>query len=148
MIVGGEIKEPIDDSLGGLGARANIKGFAFEYMTSGRALVLGDPGPWMCAGMTGGTVYVRLNPEMNFDREAVKRRIGRGAKVAVLDISEKDKHSISELLVIYAGELRNSDQHREADRMESMMRHTWTGETAFVKVIPANQQVDQTIATE
>ncbi len=148
VIVGGEIKEPIDDTLGGLGARANIKGFAFEYMTSGRALVMGDPGPWMCAGMTGGTVYVRMNPEMNFDREAVKRRIGRGAKVAVLDISDKDKQSISELLGIYAGELRNSDQHPEADRMDSMMRQTWTGEAAFVKVIPANQQVDQTIATE
>ena len=26
-------------------------------MTNGRALVLGDPGPWICAGMTGGVVY-------------------------------------------------------------------------------------------
>ncbi len=148
VVVGGEIKETIDDTLGCLGARANIKGFAFEYMTSGRALVLGDPGPWMCAGMTGGQVYVKLTPEKNFDRAAVQRRIGRGAKVAVLDISEKDKQNIQEMLQIYVYELSNSDQHSEASRIEHMIHAVWTGAETFVKVVPTSQQVDQTIATE
>lgn len=148
IILGGEIKEPIDDTLGCLGARANIKGFAFEYMTSGRALVLGDPGPWMCAGMTGGVVYVKLTPDMGLDRDAIKRRIGRGANVAVADIHEKDKQSITELLKIYSEELAYSDQHAEADRIEGMIRDMWEEKAAFIKVVPTNQQVDQTIATE
>ena len=45
VVIGGEPAEPLDDSLGCLADRANIKGFAFEYMTDGRAVVLGDPGP-------------------------------------------------------------------------------------------------------
>ena len=30
-------------------------------MTAGRAVVLGDIGPWACAGQTGGRVYMRVN---------------------------------------------------------------------------------------
>ena len=43
VVFGGELTEPLRDDLGGIGARAHLKGYAFEYMTSGRALVLGDP---------------------------------------------------------------------------------------------------------
>ena len=75
VIIGGQIREPLDDSLGYIGARANVKGFLCEYMTAGRVLVLGDPGPWICAGMTGGSLYLRLQPEKNFDREAIRRRV-------------------------------------------------------------------------
>jgi glutamate synthase (NADPH/NADH) large chain len=117
-------------------------------MTSGRALVLGDPGPWMCAGMTGGTIYIRLRPDMNFDHAAVLRRIGRGANVAVLDLSEKDKQNIQELLTVYVSELANSDQHDEVTKYEQMIKDLWTGDVNFVKVIPKNQQVDQSVATE
>ena len=59
VVLGGEPAEPLDDARGCMVDRANAKGFAFEYMTSGRAIVLGDIGPWACAGMTGGRVYVR-----------------------------------------------------------------------------------------
>lgn len=148
IVIGGEIKQPVDDSLGCLGARANIKGFAFEYMTSGRALVLGDPGPWMCAGMTGGVVYVKLNPQMGLDRDAVLRRIGRGAKVAVAVLHDKDRQNIAELLTVYSHELRNSEQHLEAGRIDNLMHAMLRGETEFVKVQPVNMQVDQSIATE
>jgi hypothetical protein len=44
--LGGLIQQPLDDSLGFLGARANVKGFLCEYMTAGRVLVMGDLGPW------------------------------------------------------------------------------------------------------
>jgi glutamate synthase (NADPH/NADH) large chain len=148
IVVGGEITKPIDDTLGCLGARANIKGFAFEYMTSGRALVLGDPGPWMCAGMTGGVVYLKLDPEMKFDRQAVLRRLGRGAKVAVADITDRDKQSISELLGIFIEELNLSDQLADANRVQRIVQDLWTGETEFVKVVPVGMQVDQSVATE
>ena len=52
-------------------------------MTAGRAVVLGDPGPWFCAGQTGGRVYLRVNDDWGLDREALERRRGKGAKVAL-----------------------------------------------------------------
>ena len=70
--------EPIDDALGCPVDRANAKGFAFEYMTSGRAVVIGDIGPWACAGMTGGRVYARVNPAWNLDRETIDAPARRG----------------------------------------------------------------------
>ena len=42
VIFGGEVQAPLHDELGAIGTRANLKGYAFEYMTSGRALVLGS----------------------------------------------------------------------------------------------------------
>jgi glutamate synthase (NADPH/NADH) large chain len=49
-------------------------------MTSGRAAVLGDIGPWACAGMTGGRVYVRIDDELNLDRDAIQRRLGEAPR--------------------------------------------------------------------
>ena len=44
MIIGGRMIKPLrEKEQGNIGAYSNIKGFAFEYMTNGRALVLGDP---------------------------------------------------------------------------------------------------------
>ncbi|HWO46760.1 MAG TPA: hypothetical protein VNM41_01775, partial [Solirubrobacterales bacterium] len=80
IVLAGEPEQDIDDSRGCIVDRANAKGFAFEYMTSGRAVVLGDLGPWACAGMTGGRVYVRHNA-FGIDAEAIERRLGEGAKV-------------------------------------------------------------------
>jgi len=50
VVLAGEPAEPLDDSRGCVVDRANAKGFAFEYMTSGRAVVLGDIGPWPAPG--------------------------------------------------------------------------------------------------
>ena len=47
-------------------------------MTNGRALVLGDPGPWICAGMTGGVVYLRHDSNLGLTEQALKRRIAKG----------------------------------------------------------------------
>ena len=41
-------------------------------MTNGRALVLGDPGPWICAGMTGGVVYLRRDSNLGLTEQALK----------------------------------------------------------------------------
>ena len=84
VVLAGEPEQDIDDSRGCIVDRANAKGFAFEYMTSGRAVVLGDLGPWACAGMTGGRVYVRHNA-FGIDAEAIERRLGEGAKVELKD---------------------------------------------------------------
>jgi glutamate synthase (NADPH/NADH) large chain len=62
-VFGARITAPIRDQEANIAARAHLKGFAFEYMTGGRVVVLGDPGPWICAGMTGGRIYQCLYPD-------------------------------------------------------------------------------------
>jgi glutamate synthase (NADPH) large chain len=145
LVIGGEINEPVRDDDGFMAARANIKGFAFEYMTAGRALVMGDPGPWMCSGMTGGTVYVRLRPEYSFDEVAIKRRLAKGANVKIMPVNGSDEGNLYELLCAYKDALLDANQHESADRIEEILQR-WDKE--FVKVVPANLQVDQSIATE
>src|SRR2546423_2830561 len=97
VVIAGEPEGPLADALGGIADRANIKGFAFEYMTSGRAVVLGDIGPWACAGMTGGRVYVRHNA-FGIDRAAIERRLGKGAKVEPKDLDAEALIDIDDLL--------------------------------------------------
>ena len=89
MVLGGEPAAPLNDRIGTLAARANCKGFAFEYMTGGRVVVLGDPGPWLCSGMTGGVVYVRQNPEWGLDEAAVRRRLSKAAKVSLAGLTRR-----------------------------------------------------------
>src|SRR5215207_4944017 len=117
VVLGGEPEEPLDDSRGCVVDRANAKGFAFEYMTSGRAVVLGDIGPWACAGMTGGRVYCRVDPEWNLDRAAIERRLGEGAKVDLLELDAEGELDVQDLLEDYAGELRATGQDEEAERI-------------------------------
>ncbi len=114
MIIGGDIRQPIDDSRGFIAAHANVKGFLCEYMTAGRVLVLGDPGPWICAGMTGGVLYLRLQPEWNFDWAAIQRRIARGAVVNLRPVDDADQDNINFLIGEYSNELARNHQKEEA----------------------------------
>lgn len=145
VIIGGEIRKPLNDSLGFIGARANVKGFLCEYMTAGRVLVLGDPGPWMCAGMTGGVLYLRLQPHLNFDQSAIQRRLAKGAKVAIQEVDENDFHNLKELITVYANELKQNHQSEEAQKIASLLVD-W--KNIFVKVTPLGQQEDQRFSTE
>ena len=122
VVIGGEPDGPIRDELGGLADRANIKGFAFEYMTSGRAVVLGDVGPWACAGQTGGRVYLRINEEWGLDRDALERRLGKGAKVKLLELDTEGVSNVQELLGHYVEELERSNQFEEARRVRDDRR--------------------------
>src|SRR5918998_1973069 len=117
VVLAGEPAEPLDDTRGLLADRANAKGFAFEYMTSGRAVVLGDIGPWACSGMTGGRVYTRVNPEWNLDKEAIARRLGEGAQVELCELDAEGLLDLDDLLGHYAEELRVTGQEEEAERM-------------------------------
>lgn len=145
IIIGGDIKEPLRDDLGFIGNRANIKGFAFEYMTDGRAVVLGDPGPWICSGMTGGVVYQRLQPELGLDQAAIQRRIAQAAKVLIEPIDEKGRKDLIELLSIYREVLNQSKQHGEADKINKLLQKV---EQHFIQIIPVKQQTDSSISTE
>jgi glutamate synthase (NADPH/NADH) large chain len=145
VVLGGEPAEPLDDSRGCVSDRANAKGFAFEYMTSGRAVVLGDIGPWACAGMTGGRVYVRQSPAWNLDRETIQRRLGEGAKVSLADLDAEGILDIEDLLGNYAGELRATEQEEEAERISALAADA---SEHFLMIIPEKVQADPNISTE
>ncbi len=133
VVFGGEIVEPLNDSLGGLGARANLKGYAFEYMTSGRAVVLGDPGPWMCAGMTGGVVYQRVQPEMGLTIEAIRNRIASGSVVEIQPLDDDGHNDVRELLNEYIRTLEENHQSQAAEPLYSLLKRP---NEHFVKIAP------------
>jgi glutamate synthase (NADPH) large chain len=145
VVIAGEPEGPLDDELGCVADRANIKGFAFEYMTSGRAVVLGDPGPWFCAGQTGGRVYLRVNEEWGLDREALERRRGKGAKVAIADLDAEGALDVQELLGHYCEELRATGQDEEAERIGALAADA---EKHFLMSVPEKEQTDPSISTE
>lgn len=146
IIIGGQLKQPIPKiEMGNIGAKANIKGFAFEYMTNGRGLVLGDPGPWICAGMTGGVVYLRHQPEMGLTVEAIQRRIAKGAKVSITPLSERGKQDVVELLGKYVLMLEQQGQETEAKALALLLENP---ENHFLQIIPVKEQADPSVSTE
>jgi glutamate synthase (NADPH) large chain len=145
VVIGGEPEGPIQDELGGVADRANIKGFAFEYMTAGRAVVLGDIGPWACAGQTGGRVYLRVNEEWGLDRPALERRLGKGAIVSLRDLDADGVADVQELLGHYAHELELSDQQEEAGRIREIAA---SPESHFLMSVPEREQTDPSVSTE
>ena len=82
-------------------------------MTNGRALVLGDPGPWICAGMTGGVVYLRRDSNLGLTEQALKRRIAKGANVTLQPISKNGLKDVTELLLDYIRVLNEHEQYEE-----------------------------------
>jgi glutamate synthase (NADPH/NADH) large chain len=138
VVLGGRIRTRLDDSLANLAGRANLKGFACEYMTAGRVVILGDPGPWFCSGMTGGTVYCHLDTTMGFDREALRRRLAKGAGVEIRDLEEEDTAIIEFMLSKYHRELIHSHQEEEADWLATVIAAC---RSRFVKVVPEKMVV-------
>jgi glutamate synthase (NADPH) large chain len=133
VIFGGEVTQPLQDHLGGLAARANLKGYACEYMTSGRVLVMGDPGPWLCAGMSGGAIYQRIQPEMNLTVEAIKRRIAAGASVDIFELDEGGIADVQALLNTYIQSLEVNNQLAAAQHLYALVRNP---QDHFVKIAP------------
>jgi glutamate synthase (NADPH/NADH) large chain len=145
MVLGGEPRLPLQDRLGTLAARANCKGFAFEYMTGGRVVVLGDPGPWLCSGMTGGVVYVRQNDDWNLDESAIRRRLSKAAKVSLRPLDDADEATVRELLRPYRAALADSGQAEAAARLDPLLEEP---AEHFVAIIPVTQQADPNLSTE
>ena len=108
-------------------------------------MVLGDPGPWFCAGQTGGRVYLRVNDEWGLDREALERRRGKGAKVALEALDAQGMLDVEELLGWYADQLRATGQDGEAHRIGAL-----AGDAAghFLMVVPEREQTDPSVSTE
>jgi glutamate synthase (NADPH) large chain len=146
MIIGGRIESPIPThENGNIASRANIKGFAFEYMTNGRGLVLGDPGPWICAGMTGGVVYLRHQPEIGLTTNVLKSRIAKGAKVSVMNLSAKGLSDVEELLSKYIQLLTKNGQIEEVNLLKPLLDNL---EDHFMQVVPVKEQADPSVSTE
>ena len=146
MVIGGKVTAPIpDNEHGNIGVNSNIKGFAFEYMTNGRGLVLGDPGPWTCAGMTGGVIYLRHQPDMGLTKAAIERRIAKGANVAIEPLSEKGIQDVKELLTKYIDALQEHDQFEEITELKGLLANP---DQNFLQVIPAKEQADPSVSTE
>ena len=135
VVLGGEITSPIDDTLGSLGMSANLKGFACEYMTSGTVIILGDPGPFAFAGMTGGIVYQLLTPEMGLDEKALKRRLAVGARVITNKVTLEDVQPIQTLLGHYIEALEQTYQHDTAEHIRELCVEPVLL-SRFIKVLP------------
>ena len=132
-VFGGRITTQVCDDLGNIATRAHLKGFAFEYMTGGRAVVLGDPGPWLCSGMTGGVIYQCLYPEYNFTRESIQRRLAQSANVKIQAVSKDGLSDVSELLGKYTAELEKGFQKNEAMAVTEILQNA---KKLFVMIIP------------
>jgi len=133
-VFGARITSRVRDEDGNLATRSHLKGFAFEYMTGGRVVVLGDPGPWICSGMTGGVVYQCLYPELDFTLDSVERRLATGADVAARQVDEQGLIDIKELLTGYISELRSTFQENEAREVEVLLDEAGK---RFIMIVPA-----------
>ncbi|MFZ3590983.1 glutamate synthase-related protein [Bacillus sp. DJP31] len=146
MIIGGRVTKPIpEQEYGNIGVHANIKGFAFEYMTNGRGLVMGDPGPWICAGMTGGAVYLRHDPSLGLTKETLSRRMAKGAKVSIEALSNKGTQDVIELLTAYVQVLKEHEQLEEVEYLQPLLADPGTH---FLQVVPIKEQADPAVSTE
>jgi glutamate synthase (NADPH/NADH) large chain len=95
--------------------------------------------------MTGGRVYVRINAELNLDRDAIQRRLGEGAKVTLSELDAEGQLDIEDLLGHYANELRATDQAEEAERVLGLAADA---KVNFLMIIPEKVQADPSISTE
>ena len=123
----------------------DLRGFAFEYMTGGKAVVLGDPGRWICSGMSGGVVYLRHDPDRGLDEATLRDRFAKGAKVFMRPPRDEDLPGLADLLGAYADALDESDQPDAACGVRTLLvdpaKH-------FRVVRPGTEITDQTISTE
>jgi glutamate synthase (NADPH/NADH) large chain len=143
LVIGGEPRWPVRARPSA--AAAQIKGFAFEYMTAGRAVVLGDVGPWAFAGMTGGVVYLRHEPDQGLDEAAIRRRFAQAARVSLEPLDGRGERDVAALLGAYEEELRASGQLEAAGEAARLRRDArW----CFRAVVPVGMQADQGVSTE
>jgi glutamate synthase (NADPH/NADH) large chain len=123
----------------------DLRGFAFEYMTGGTAVVLGDPGRWICSGMSGGVVYLRHDPERGLDDGTLRDRFAKGAKVHMRAPRDEDVPALRELIDAYANALSETEQTDAAAHARSLLDDP----AAHFRVVrPGTEITDQTISTE
>jgi glutamate synthase (NADPH) large chain len=123
----------------------DLGGFAFEYMTAGSAVVLGDPGRWICSGMSGGVVFVRVDGSRGIDREGIRTRLAKGAKVHVGVPRDDELPALRDLLAGYRRALLWSGQDDEARTVRALAAEP---RATFLAIRPGGEVVDQSVSTE
>jgi glutamate synthase (NADPH/NADH) large chain len=123
----------------------DLRGFAFEYMTGGTAVVLGDPGRWICSGMSGGVVYLRHDPARGLDDAALRDRFAKGAKVHMKPARDEDLPALRELIDAYAAALDASEQPDAAAYVRALLDDPAAN---FRAIRPGADITDQTVSTE
>ena len=123
----------------------DLGGFAFEYMTAGTAVVLGDPGRWICSGMSGGVVFVRIDGSRGIDRDGIRARLAKGAKVQVGVPHDDELPALRDLLAGYGRALLGSGQDDAARRVRALADDL---PATFIAIRPGAELVDQTVSTE
>jgi glutamate synthase (NADPH/NADH) large chain len=109
------------------GATAVVEGVgdhALEYMTGGLALILGETGRNLGAGMSGGTAYVYRLAEEKVNATAIS-----SGELSLLDLDSADVEIVTDLLRRH----RDETGSELADRMLQDLDATMS---AFVKVLP------------
>jgi glutamate synthase (NADPH/NADH) large chain len=124
----------------------DLGGFAFEYMTAGTAVVLGDPGRWICSGMSGGVVFVKRDPSRGLDEDGLRSRLAKASKVGLAAPRATDLPVLRELLAGYSRALVGSGQEAEARAVRALADDATN---AFIAIRPGGDVVvDQTVSTE
>jgi len=114
-------------------------------MTGGTAVVLGDPGRWICSGMSGGVVYLRHDPARGLDDAGLRDRFAKGAKVHMRPPRDEDLPPLRELIDAYADALSASDQPDAAGYVRALLDDPAAN---FRAIRPGADITDQTVSTE
>jgi len=109
------------------GATAVVEGVgdhALEYMTGGRAVILGRTGINLGAGMSGGIAYVYKLSESKVNREALQL-----GEISLNQLEQGDKQELRQLL--------EEHLHETASPLAGMILESFEAEANnFVKVLP------------
>ncbi|WP_105036713.1 glutamate synthase large subunit [Cryobacterium aureum] len=109
------------------GAIAVVEGVgdhALEYMTGGLAVILGETGRNLGAGMSGGTAYV-----YGLTAERVNRDALTSGELRLLALDSVDREIVRDLLEQHWGQTDSALAKRMLDNLEETMN-------TFVKVLP------------
>jgi glutamate synthase (NADPH) large chain len=88
---------------------------------------------------------MRVNDAWGLDREALERRLGKGALVALEELDSDGLADVKELLGHYASELERSEQHEEAQRVRNIAADA---KANFLMSVPQREQTDPSVSTE
>jgi len=109
------------------GATAVVEGVgdhALEYMTGGLALILGDTGRNLGAGMSGGTAYV-----LGLDEAMVNRESLASGELELLQLGSADREIVRDLLEQHLAETGSAVA-------ASLLEHGEAAFDRFTKVLP------------
>jgi glutamate synthase domain-containing protein 2/glutamate synthase domain-containing protein 1/glutamate synthase domain-containing protein 3 len=95
--------------------------YAFEYMTGGIGVVLGQVGPVIGSGMTGGTLYI-LNEDHRLASIVHK-------DAAIVSLTDEDRQTLKELLIAH-------QQETGSYKASTLLADWETAVQWFAKIVP------------